>query len=232
MTEENMRRVAILFTAIVLAKSAGAQTQPCTSATGRALTVSGAAALRLKPDRASFSVGVETDAPSVSDAFKRNTAKVNAVVAALKERNVASQEIQTSNFSISSRVEKGKKSPGFRVSNMVTVTREDLASVSELLQAAVAAGANQVEGLRFFIGDPGKSQPRGLEMAFQNARAKAEKLASLSGRALGEVVCVTDQSVGVLSEGFVAHRYDAGALNIEAGTEALNFNVSVVFELK
>ena len=228
-----MRRIAaILFTAIVLANSAGAQTQPCTSATGRALTVSGAATLRLKPDRVSFSVGVETDAPSVSEAFKRNTAKLNTVVAALKGRGVASQEIQTSNFSISSRVEKGKKPSGFRVSSMVTVTREDLASVSELLQAAVAAGANQVEGLRFFIGDPGKSQPRGLEMAFQNARAKAEKLASLSGRTLGEVVCVTDQSVGVLSEGLVAHRYDAGALNIEAGTEALNFNVSVVFELK
>ncbi len=228
-----MRQVAVIvITMTLLAGSVGAQTQPCTSATGRALTVSGAATLRLKPDRVSFSVGVETDAPSVSEAFKRNTAKLNTVVAALKGRGVASQEIQTSNFSISSRVEKGKKPPGFRVSNLLTVTREDLASVSELLQAAVAAGANQVEGLRFFIGDAGKSQPRGLEMAFQNARAKAEKLASLSGRALGEVVCVTDQSVGVLSEGLVAHRYDAGAPNIEAGTEALNFNVSVVFELK
>ena len=228
-----MRQVAVIvITTTLLASSAGAQTQPCTSVTGRTVTVSGSSTLRLKPDRASFSVGAETGAQSVSEAFKRNTAKLNAVVGALKERGVASQEIQTSNFSISSRVEKGKKAPGFRVSNLVTVTREDPASISELLQAAVAAGANQVEGLRFFVGDPGKSQPRGLEMAFQNARAKAEKLASLSGRALGEVVCVTDQSVGVLSEGFVAHRYDAGALNIEAGTEALNFNVSVVFELK
>jgi len=200
--------------------------------TGRTVTVNGAATLRLKPDRASFSVVVETGAQSVSEAFKRNTAKLNAVVGALKERGVASQEIQTSNFSISSRVEKGKKAPGFRVSNLVTVTREDPASISELLQAAVAAGANQVEGLRFFVGDPGKSQPRGLEMAFQNARAKAEKLASLSGKSLGEVVCVADQSPSVLSGGLLARNYDAEAPNIEVGTEALNFNVSVVFELK
>jgi len=196
------------------------------------VTVSGSATLRLKPDRASFSVGVETGAQAVSEAFKRNTAKLNAVVAALKKRGVASQEIQTSNFSIASRVEKGKKASGFRVSNLVTVTREDPASISELLQAAVAAGANQVEGLRFFVGDPGKSQPRGLEMAFQNARAKAEKLASLSGKSLGEVVCVADQSPSVLSGGLLARNYDAEALNIEVGTEALNFNVSVVFELK
>ncbi len=228
-----MRQVAVIvITTTLLASSAGAQTQPCTSVTGRTVTVSGAATLRLKPDRASFSAGVETGAQSVSEAFKRNTAKLNAVVAALKKRGVASQEIQTSNFSIASRVEKGKKASGFRVSNLVTVTREDPASISELLQAAVAAGANQVEGLRFFVGDPGKSQPRGLEMAFQNARAKAEKLASLSGKSLGEVVCVADQSPSVLSSGFLARNYDAEAPNIEVGTEALNFNVSVVFELK
>src|SRR2546428_12859695 len=156
-----MRQIAVIvLTTTLLASSAGAQTQPCTSVTGRTVTVSGAATLRLKPDRASFSVGVETGAQSASEAFKRNTAKLNAVVAALKERGVASQEVQTSNFSISSRVEKGKKASGFRVSNLVTLPREDSASISELLQAALAARAHQIQPLRFLLADPRQSQPR------------------------------------------------------------------------
>jgi uncharacterized protein YggE len=196
------------------------------------MTVTGTATLRVPPDRVSFSVGVDTVAATASQAFKANAAKHKAVVAALKAKGVDAKEIQTSNLEISSRDQEGKKLPGFRVSNVVTVTREDPSSVGDLLQAAVTAGANQASGLRFFVADPGGFQGRGLDMAFQAARRKAEMLATASKRSIGDVICVSEAAGGSrnVMENLASLGYAASSVQI--GTEQVNFGVVVVFELR
>ncbi len=213
---------------------AGAEPQTCASSTARTIVVTGAATVQVPPDRVSFSVGIETEAPSVSQAFRGNGSKLNALLAALKKKGVDPKEIQTSNLEITSRDYRGKKLPGFRVSNVVTVTREDPKTVGELLQTAISAGANQASGLRFFIGDPRRLQNRGLELAFQDAKAKAETLAGLAKQSLGNVICVSEAASpgsGVLRSNYMSDR-GAARQFIEAGTEEVSFSVSVVFELK
>jgi uncharacterized protein YggE len=226
--------IALALGALLAPLTSFAQAEKCVSATGRSVSVSGAATIAMRPDRVTFSVGVQTEAVDVAEAFRQNSRKVNAVIAALKKLGVTQPELQTSNLAIDSRDEEGKRLHGFRVSNIVTVTREDPAGVGELLQAAVAAGANQAGSLRFFVADPDKHVPRGLEMAFQNARSKAERLASLSGKALGDVVCITDSSSNFAAYGFAAQNITvtANAPEVAVGQETLAFNVSVVFELK
>lgn len=234
-----MRR-AIQACVVGLVSAAGAAAQPqspCASATGRSVTVSGTATLRVAPDRVSFTVGVETIAPSVLEAFKANNAKTNAVLAALKARGVQPQQMQTSNLDIHTQQDprdpEGRKL-GFRVANHVTVTREDPSTVSELLQAAVGAGANQAGGLRFFVAEPGRQQARGLDLAFQSARAKAESLAGQSKRALGDVVCVSENAgfQPVNREMAFQSMAVAAGPGIETGSEELAFSVTVVFELR
>src|SRR5262245_55462025 len=120
-----------------------AQTPPCASTTGRSVSVNGSATLRVPPDRVSFTVGVETVAPNLLHACKANNAKPNTVLAALKAKGVQPKEMQTSNLDISSRdprePEGRKAPPSFRVANLVTVTREDPSTVSDLIQVAVVA---------------------------------------------------------------------------------------------
>lgn len=231
-----MLRTIMIFAAFMTTGSAYAQMQPCTATTGRTVSVNGSATIRLVPDRVSFTVGVRTEAASVSEAFKMNTLRVNDVIRVLKERGVKPQEIQTSNLTINSRHDQGYRQIGFQVSNIVRVTREDTTAIGELLQAAVHVGANDVGNLRFFIGDPGKLQTRGLELAFQDARKKAEKLASVSERTLGPVVCVSSHEGVSYSGGYtggmaIAMARDAPP-SVETGTEDAFFRVSAVFELK
>ena len=87
--------------------------------------------------------------------------------------------------------------------------------------------------MRYFVADPTASRRRGFDLAFQDARAKAEAFAALSARRLGSVLCVTEEtqpSVDVdtklSSLGYVA------TPKLEAGSETLTFRVTVVFELK
>ena len=230
-----MRNVLLAVLVVVLVgATAAAQSPTCSSATGRYVTVTGSGVVRLPPDRVSFSVGVETEAPSVAQAFKANGSKLTAVLAALKAKGVQPKEIQTSNLEVASRDPEGKKLPGFRVSNLVTVTREDPATVGDLLQAAITAGANQVGSLRFFVAEPAKVQQRGLELAYQNARSKAENLATLSNQSLGEALCVVESPAwggGQQNYNFIALGY-ASQSPVEVGSEQLAFGVTITYELK
>jgi uncharacterized protein YggE len=219
----------------VLATPPSARPEACASATGRQVSVNGSSVVRLPPDRVSFSVGVETQAASVAEAFRANNSKLSALLNALKAKGVQGKEIQTSDLEISSRDAEDKKLAGFRVSNLVTVTREDPATVGDLLQAAVTAGANQAGSLRFFVAEPAKVQRRGLELAYQDAQTKAEALAGLAKRSLGEVVCVSETGPwgrgGTMNNNLAGLGYIQGP-SVEIGTEQVSFAVSVVYELK
>jgi uncharacterized protein YggE len=148
---------------------------------------------------------------------------------------VQPKEIQTSNLEVASRDDEGKKLPGFRVSNLVTVSRDDPTTVGELLQAAITAGANQVGSLRFFVAEPAKVQQRGLELAYQNARSKAESLAALANQSLGDVLCVIESPAwggGPQNSSLIALGYSSYSSPVEVGSEQVSFGVTVTYELK
>ena len=229
-----MRIGAVPVLAMMLITPTYAEPSLCASSTGKSVSVHGIATIHLRPDRVSFSVGVETHATGVTEAFKANTVGVNAVLAALKQKGVRPEEIQTSSFDITTEPATKARPRRFSVESFVTVTRSETGSVGELLQAAVGAGANQAGNLRFFVADLAGSRQHGLELAFQDARARAEALAATSKRPLGDVLCVSDQSTypdegmrdKLRSLGYV------GGPSIEPGVEQMTFNVSAIFELK
>jgi uncharacterized protein YggE len=119
---------------------------------------------------------------------------------------VTAKDIQTSNLDISSRDERGQRFSGFRVSNLVTVTS----------------------------GDPAKVRTRGLELAFEEARGRAQTLAQLAKKSLGEAVCVSEApswAAGGAMNNTVSFHADRSS-GTEAVAEDVFFSVSVVFELK
>jgi uncharacterized protein YggE len=227
-----MHKTGIIAIATLACACATPKAPPCSSASGSTVTVRGVASQRLKPDGMSFSVGVETRAASVVEAFNTNSPKVERVVTALKAGGVGSDEIQTSELDVSSLTSNSGALTGFRVSNQVTVRRRDVAGAPVLLQAAVAAGANQVGGLQFFVADKAAAERKGLELALADARSKAEALASLSSRSLGAVVCVSDARPPESTLERLASLGYSGGPRVEAGTLEVTSAVSVVFELK
>ena len=205
---------------------------------GHSVSVTGMGSVQVAPDRVSFTVGVFTNASTVSAAFKANNEKTHRVVAALKERGVKDAEIQTSNFAINSAWEDTanvRKRAGYNVTNNVTVTREDPKGVSDLIQAAVDAGANEANGVRFFNANPTAARERAIELAVRDARAQADKLAAATGTSIGRVMAMTT-SEGfinpVTKSGYVAEAITVSSLDIEAGTNTVSYSVTITYELK
>jgi uncharacterized protein len=232
----NPSRLAVLAAAL-LAVPAAAQAPPAPAA-AETVSVTGTGRVELTPDRATFTVGAQTTAPTVSAAVQENNARVAAIVAALKRLGATDREIRTSQVSIYPQQEvSGGRAPkvvGYQVSNSVTVVRDDPPSVGKLLQAAVDAGANSVSGLSFTVSDPTRGRDAALQSAYGDARAKAEVLARAAGRTLGRAITIAEGG-GVrppVPVAYAATMARTAEVPIEAGTEEVSFTVSVVFELR
>jgi uncharacterized protein YggE len=233
-------------TAVLGATAARAQTPPGPVAREAAMpqtvSVTGTGKVALTPDRASFSAGVQTMAPTVSAAVQENSRLVTAILAALRQAGAADKELRTSSLSISPQQSYREGQPpkivGYQVHNEVTVTRDDAASIGRLIEAAVNAGANTVSGVTFTVSNPARGRDAGLQAAFANARAKAEVLARAAGRTAGRALAITEEGAAAPPPRPMFRTLAtqenvelAAPAPVEAGTEEMSFTISVVFEL-
>ncbi|MEK6371846.1 MAG: SIMPL domain-containing protein [Acidobacteriota bacterium] len=233
---------------MILAFAAPLAAQPVSSAPREGaiidtVSVAGTGRVRLKPDRFSFTVGVQTQAPTVEEAVNENNTRVAAVVAALKKAGATPEEIQTSGFSIYPQQDYSQgRLPqllGYQVSNSITVTKKQIGDAGKLLQAAIAAGVNTSSGLTFSVSDPTRGRDQGLRAAFDDARAKATLLAGAAGRTLGQALAITEGTEpyapprpmrGVVQS--MAMKAEVSEVPVESGTDELTFSVSVIFALR
>jgi uncharacterized protein YggE len=169
--------LAVLLSACGPATLPVASTQPA----ARTLTISGAGKVMLKPDIAYIYVGVHTEMPGAAEAVAENNANTQKLIEALKATGVDANDIQTTNFSIWQNTQYGPdgKTTGtnYAVDNTVYLTVRKLAQLGDLLDAAVKAGANNINSIQFDVADKTK--------ALSDARAEAVKTAA--GVKLGEL---------------------------------------------
>ena len=211
----------------------------------RSISVTGQGEASGKPDLAEINAGVQTFADTVIDASRQNQAVVERIFDALQEQDIASEDIQTSNYSIwaeqdySRDGEPGKERiTGFRVSNIVHVKVRDISKVGEVLAAVTDAGANSINGIQFTVQDTDELEKRAREAAMADARARAESLASLAGVGLGEVISLSMSSAPDYPRPYAASRVmemaDAGAPvpGIAPGQQSVTVTIHASFAIQ
>ncbi len=155
------------------------------------LFVTGSAFRKISPDKVSVTLGVETQEKTAQDAAIKNAQAMNAIIDALKKLELNANQISTSYYSIYPVYEYNPivepqiyppqpQNPvlvGYRVSNTITVTAQASADIGEIIDSAVDSGANQVQGVNYFVSQEVQMQTSNelIGEAVQNARLKAEK---------------------------------------------------------
>jgi uncharacterized protein len=190
------------------------------------------------PDIASISIGVMTEKKTVADAQKENTAKMNAIIAKLKDLGVASGDITTTNYSIYPQydwIDNRQTERGFQVSQNVDVKVRDLEKIGDILAAVGELGANQVGGVNFTIDEPEELRQQARLEALENAKVKAQELADAAGVTLGRVVGFSEDAGYVPPPVFydrAAEGFGGGASpKIEPGSQEVAVNVTVIYEI-
>jgi hypothetical protein len=192
----HVHRTCLLITAILVAAccSVYAADRPV------GITVTGYAEVKAKPDVAYVSLGVSTENKDAGRAAQENAGRTDAVIAALAKSGVAKPDIETQHYSVQPNYDY-KKSPatlvGYTVSNIVRVTVRDLTKVGTTIDAALAAGANNVQGVQFSLEKSEQVKQQALVEAVKNAEAKAKLIADAIGRRLGHVVSVAESGASI-----------------------------------
>jgi len=232
----------IILAAAMIAGAAGMLGQTAPAPMQETVSVSGTGKVTLTPDRYTFTLGVQTIAPTVDQAVNENNARVANVLAALKKAGATDAQIRTSNFSIYPQQDYSQQNQlprilGYQVNNSITVTRDKIGDAGKLLQAAISAGVNQSSGLQFQVSDPVRGRDQGMKMAFDDAKSKATVLAQAAGRSVGRALTISETGAEPprpypMAQMVRAGKAEVSEVPVEGGTQEVTYNVSVVFELR
>lgn len=200
------------------------------------LTISANGKVTVVPDVARVYLGVTLTKPTVREARDAAARAMTNVIAAIKGLGVADADIQTTGLSLSARYANGSSTRivGYVISEQVQVTVRDLDKAGDVVDAATAKGATDVNGISFELADPAKALDDARAAAVTAARTGGLAMASAAHVTLGAVVSIADGSAPTpIYYGAMAAPMPASDLKtpVQPGTQDVSATVTVVFEL-
>ena len=217
------------------------------------ISVTGEGIISLEPDLALLNIGVESMSDTVGEARGQAAQAMDAVLAALKDRGVEDKDIQTRSFNIWPRyewmevIEDGQRSGkqvlmGYTVSNSASVKIRDLDGVGNIIDEVTTAGGDliRINGISFTVEDPKPFMMQLREAAVNDALAKAQHFAALTGVSLGRLVFITEfgggspvvRDFGDAERFAVAAAAPAPGTSISGGELDLRLSVQAVFDIQ
>jgi uncharacterized protein YggE len=199
------------------------------------ITVTGDAVTAATPDRVTIRLGVATPGDTARKASEANAKTMTAVLAAIKAAGAEERDIQTSHLSLQPHFEQDKNGPphlaGFHASNDITVKLRDIGKLSDLIDRAVAAGANEMSGIEFSVSDRSKRLDDARAQAVEDARRKAEIYAKAAGAVIGRPVSITESMSSSPPRPVAAAAFRAAPTPVSPGEVVMQASVTVSFEL-
>jgi uncharacterized protein YggE len=203
-----------------------------TTPTTNNVTVSGHGTVTAVPDEATVSAGVRTDAATAAAALAENAQLANAVVDALKK--AGGQDLQTQQVSLYPQTDEQGKVTGYVAQNTISA-KAKIVDAGGLVDAAVGAGATNVDGPTLSVSDQDALYRAALKKAVEDARARAQAIAEAGGFALGQVTSVNEQSAAtppIMYDRAAALSVKAAPTPIEPGKQDVTADVTVSFAIR
>jgi len=225
----------LLVAALGLSACSGtaAQAQPHT------ISVTGTGIARLAPDIVLITLGVHTQGTDVAEAVSENNQRAAGVMEVIRQAGVADADIGTANFSVYTQQQfDATGTPTgeilYSVDNNINVTLRQIAELGDLLEAALRAGANSVQGVTYSVEDPTEALDAARLEAMRDAQDQAQQLAAAAGLQLGPVQTVGEPSYYPVPV-YAAPSYGkggGGGVPTTAGTLEYTVQLSVVYTVR
>jgi hypothetical protein len=188
-------------------------------------------------DRGSLHVTVDVLDKDIKGATRQASPGYDQLKQAIEKLELANLNLSTSEYSVrEERVWENQKqvSKGFRARMGLSVVTSATERLGEVIALASRAGIQDVGALTTFLSEGKRldEQMECLKQAAENARAKAERLATSLGAKVGDVLAVSEQG-GSGSEPLPRFKAEIAAMGaapeIAVGTQTLQLDVSVSF---
>lgn len=198
------------------------------------ILVSGLGSASTQANKATITLGVQTQHTSASEAVRLNSESMNAVIDALKEIGITDEEMKTVSYSVNPVY--GRDSwdtvTGYRVINMIQVEIKDIDMVGPVIDTAASSGANRIYGITFGLSDDVITELEldAFEAALNHASNKAETIANHLGVTLTGALSVSESSY----HPYTPYRsydlaYEGASTPIIEGSLSISVTVQVVY---
>jgi uncharacterized protein len=192
------------------------------------------------PDLAIVDLAVINESQTVADATAENSDKMNKITDEMKSLGIEEKDLKTVSFNIYPLYDyvKGERIfRGYQVTQSLEVKIRNLDNISQVLQKATDAGANDVGNLQFTIDNQDDLKNQARQQAIDRAKGKAEQMASELGVRLGKVTNFSENfyvpyygAVNSAAKG-MGGAETAPVPNIQAGENKISVSVTITYEI-
>lgn len=193
-----------------------------------------------KPDMAVVNVSVVKEGKSAQAVQTELNKSNNSVLAAMKKIGVKEENIKTLSFSINPKYiynsETGQqKIDGYMANSTLEVKTDDFDKINQVIDSALASGANEVGNLNFTVEDRQKYSAEARSKAIASAKKKAEAIAAEAGLSLGRLVDVkvdeNDYQQPMYAARALMKEDVGGGTALEPGQNEISVSVSLFYSL-
>lgn len=206
-----------------------------------AITGYGEGKVMAKPDTAEVTLGVQTGRqPTAERAMELLTQRMDAILAQLKQQGIEEKDISTTGLSLYPAydwVDGQQISKGFEASENIIVKVRDISKIGQTINTSTKAGANQVNGVRFYLQDITQLRREARKAAIAKAKEDATQLAGDMNVTLGRLAEINEQTSGAVNPMYdramgMGGGEGGSSVPVPSGEQELTVSVSLTYELR
>lgn len=233
-----MKKTAVLLTAGLLACSC--MMAHAEESFHRTVTVSGSGTVTAKNDMATVTLSVRTASPEAKTAACDNAAVMTAVRSAVLASGVTADNIETMGYNLypnNQYDDKGRvKSTVYEADNRMKIVLHNLENTGKVMDAAINAGANHIDGVTFSVRNEREYKEEALRLAAADAKRKAEILAKALERSVVNIVSVDETRTEIMPRYMMSMKAadslgESAVTPVDAGKADVESTVTIVFEI-
>lgn len=202
----------------------------------REVSVVGTGKVAYTPDTARVTLGVHIERGTAQAALNDMSTTIDRILTAVETTGVAREKITTHNLSVYPQYYYPTEAPaqvsGYTADQQLTIEIAVASSspdlVGKVIQAASAAGANQVQSVSFDASNLADLKQEATILALEDARSRAKIIAEAAGVRLGKVHGWWANPINIPGQPMPYYDYGGGyGMGGESGMQAGGMNVPV-----
>lgn len=241
----NILKLIAVFTLIIFVAFFSVGILKISSGYSDQISVSGTAKKEVSNQVAEFTVTFTTENEDKGKAESRNNEKVKKFLDEIKKFGISDSDITTESLNVYQKQEdKWNEKEGrskweytdWVFSQSIKVKIKDVAKVNDFTNIASRNESSNIYGPNFTVNTQNLDETEVYNLAFENAKKKAEALAAQSGRTLGKAMFITESNNFATPFPVTARGFGGGAggpsAELPVGTSEVSKTLNVIFELR
>ncbi len=208
------------------------------------ITVSGTGKVSVRPDMATLSISISEVSDTSAKALAAVNSKVDQIYTVLRKYNIPSEDVTTSQLSIYPEYSYKNEEPkitGQRATSAITVKIKKIddkaTKATQIIDEVSVINNIQLGSISFDVENRTQALTTAREIAFNDAKTKAEELTKYSGTKIVKPVSITDSSVSapipVYMNSLVAKDSASGSsTQVSTGSMEIDLTLNVIFGIE